>query len=257
MQIIGHRGARDLAPENTVAGIKFALRRKVDWIEFDVHRTKDNKLIVIHDSFSRFVKRGGRLVRDCTLAELQKQAKQSGQRIATFEEIIKAIGTKAKVDIELKTVKAAHQVVAEVQRQVADGRSYDDFMISSMFVKALEATHRLDRSIHLAYINEFASAIFPFKFLSVLRRVPLHAIVFWSYATPKVAIDMAKKHGLEVIVHTVNDRPLAAKLERRGVDAIITDRPQEFLSLWPLIWRWMLGVALLLLLCYVVWLGLA
>ncbi len=49
MEIIGHRGAKRLAPENTIVGIKLALQRKVEWIEFDVRATKDGRLVVLHD----------------------------------------------------------------------------------------------------------------------------------------------------------------------------------------------------------------
>ena len=49
MLIIGHRGACGYAPENTLASIKKAIELKVEVIEFDVHMTKDNILVAIHD----------------------------------------------------------------------------------------------------------------------------------------------------------------------------------------------------------------
>ena len=50
MLIIGHRGARGLAPENTLASLKKALEYEVDVIEFDVRVTKDNVPILHHDA---------------------------------------------------------------------------------------------------------------------------------------------------------------------------------------------------------------
>ena len=50
MKIIGHRGARGLAPENTIAGFKRGIEEGSAYIEFDVNLTKDKKVVVIHDA---------------------------------------------------------------------------------------------------------------------------------------------------------------------------------------------------------------
>jgi len=47
--IIGHRGAKGIAPENSLSGFKKAVELGIDGVELDVHLTKDEKLIVIHD----------------------------------------------------------------------------------------------------------------------------------------------------------------------------------------------------------------
>ena len=49
MKIIGHRGARHVAPENTVAALKHALKAGVDEIEIDVRVTKDGHVILHHN----------------------------------------------------------------------------------------------------------------------------------------------------------------------------------------------------------------
>lgn len=252
MQIIGHRGAKDLAPENTIAGIKFALRRQVDWVEFDVHCTKDNRVVVIHDSIQRFIKRG-RLVRECTYGELKQYAISAGQSIPTLSDVMRTIGEKAKVMIEIKEIGCVPQVVEEVGKHIASGRTYDDFLINSSSIKTLRAVQKLNRKIHLTYLHHYAHAVAPLRFLTI-RGLKLYAVGFWSFVAPKFAIQAAKKRGLWTIVYTINDKPLAQKFERRGVDAIITDRPQEFLSLWPMIVRWVLATVLIVLLGYVVWL---
>jgi glycerophosphoryl diester phosphodiesterase len=47
--IIGHRGAKGIAPENSLSGFKKAIELGIDGVELDVHLTKDGKLVVIHD----------------------------------------------------------------------------------------------------------------------------------------------------------------------------------------------------------------
>ncbi|GAJ07659.1 unnamed protein product, partial [marine sediment metagenome] len=47
--IVGHRGAKGIAPENSLSGFKKAAELGIDGVELDVHLTKDGKLIVFHD----------------------------------------------------------------------------------------------------------------------------------------------------------------------------------------------------------------
>ena len=50
MKIIAHRGLTSKAPENSIAALKLAMKGKFSGVEFDVRRSKDNKIYVIHDS---------------------------------------------------------------------------------------------------------------------------------------------------------------------------------------------------------------
>lgn len=49
VMIIAHRGARSLAPENTIEAFKKAIMLGVDAIEFDLNMTKDGEIIIFHD----------------------------------------------------------------------------------------------------------------------------------------------------------------------------------------------------------------
>ena len=232
MQIIGHRGAKGLAPENTVAGIRAALKRQVDWIEFDVRVTHDGALVVVHDRTLLRIAKQLHKVRHYTLAQLKAIATQSGEPIPTFEEIMAAIGTKAKIDIELKEKGAAPQVIAEVNRQVAAGRSYDDFLVTSLRPRLLREMQRLEPRIHVGLLQ----GAWPLAFLT-LPGLRLSAVGFYHLVAPRAAIKLAKRAGLWTFVFTVNQRTEATHFEQLGVDALITDVPQQFKPLWP----WLLG----------------
>ena len=53
MEIIAHRGASHLAPENTVAAAELAWRKRADAVEVDVHLSQDGRLVVIHDGSTK------------------------------------------------------------------------------------------------------------------------------------------------------------------------------------------------------------
>ncbi len=49
-KLIGHRGVRDLAPENTLQSIKKAIELNIKWVEIDVKISKDHIPFLLHDS---------------------------------------------------------------------------------------------------------------------------------------------------------------------------------------------------------------
>ncbi len=69
--VLGHRGARFTTPENSLQSFKNAIRCGADGIELDVHLTKDNKLVVLHDSTLVRITGEKRLIKDLTLKEIK------------------------------------------------------------------------------------------------------------------------------------------------------------------------------------------
>ena len=70
MRILGHRGARLVAPENTLAAFRAALADGADGIELDVRQTADGALVCFHDSSLGRTTDGRGPLRERTLAEL-------------------------------------------------------------------------------------------------------------------------------------------------------------------------------------------
>ncbi len=70
--VIGHRGAKGIAPENSLSGFKKAVELGIDGVELDVHLTKDGNLVVIHDMDLKRLTRLKIPVRQLTFKELKK-----------------------------------------------------------------------------------------------------------------------------------------------------------------------------------------
>jgi len=69
---IGHRGASNYAPENTLASIQLAIELGVDYVEIDVRYTSDGVPILLHDALLHRTTDGVGLVKNTSFAELQK-----------------------------------------------------------------------------------------------------------------------------------------------------------------------------------------
>lgn len=130
----GHRGARGLAPENTLAAFDTALSLGVDTLELDTVLTRDGIVVVSHDATlnpnltrdaaGRWIDPPGAAIRSLTLAELQRhdvgrlkpgtryadgqpdQRAADGERIPTLAQVferVKARGdTRVRFNIETK-----------------------------------------------------------------------------------------------------------------------------------------------------------
>lgn len=108
--VFGHRGASAYAPENTLPAFALAIEQGADGVELDVHLTRDNELVVIHDEDVRRTTNGTGLVKDYTLAELQALCADNGMsgfaeaRIPTLQQVLDLIKpSNLLVNIELKT----------------------------------------------------------------------------------------------------------------------------------------------------------
>jgi glycerophosphoryl diester phosphodiesterase len=86
--ITGHRGARNLWPENSLAGFRNTLKLGVDAIEFDVHLTETGELVVIHDATLERTTEGFGPVRKLTSEEQAGTQARPGIRLKDTDEII-------------------------------------------------------------------------------------------------------------------------------------------------------------------------
>jgi glycerophosphoryl diester phosphodiesterase len=69
--LIGHRGLPSMAPENSLKSFKLAAEAGLNWVEFDVQITQDNKLIIMHDDTIDRTTDGTGIVHELTLIKLQ------------------------------------------------------------------------------------------------------------------------------------------------------------------------------------------
>ena len=70
-KIFAHRGSKSNRPENTLAAFSEAIKVGSDGIELDVHLTKDNQIVVIHDESIDRTTNGTGLIRDLMFKDIR------------------------------------------------------------------------------------------------------------------------------------------------------------------------------------------
>src|SRR5690625_161134 len=118
--VTAHRDTHDSAPENSLTAIRHSIRDKIDIVEIDVKRTRDNQLVLMHDRTVDRTTTGSGEVEEMDWAELKEfyllhDGKPTKERIPTFREALELGKGKVVFDLDLKTerIDLIMQVVEE------------------------------------------------------------------------------------------------------------------------------------------------
>lgn len=223
MQIMGHRGAAGLAPENTIAAIAEGLAARADWIEFDVRRTQDGHIVLVHDRSTRRIAKKRLAIHKTGMEQLKVLEMKRGETIPTLGEAMEIIGKKAKINIEIKSPDCVPQVVELIRAYIKKGYPASHFLVSSFSPAVLRTAYKLDKKIPYGLLQ-----VWPVRF-RWLRSVKLSAVGFYhiSALTPFI-VALAKRKGLYTYAYTVNSVEEAKQLKRLGLDGIATNFPNKF-----------------------------
>lgn len=226
MKITAHRGASGYAPENTLAAIQLAIQMKADYIEIDVRQTADKKIILLHDKTLKRTTGLNKKVSDLKYSEIDEldvgswfSNVFSSEKIPTLEQVLIVVRGKLKVNIELKeagNIEFALNALSVVNAaQMLEDTVFTSFDID--LIKAIKERSP-EAKIGLILSRKPSSKIF----LTNLDVISINRLL-----VNRKLVTMAKKHGKEVHVWTVNSIREIKKFKEMSVDNIITNYPDK------------------------------
>lgn len=246
--IIGHRGASAYEPENTMPSFELAEDLNADYVELDVHLTKDGELIVMHDDDVKRTTEAVGKIKDFTLAELkeltadQKKGKkeaasskdEEAYEIPTLREVVEEMKGDIHFVIELKDTdqypgieKELVTLMKEYGLNGEDDKGYPRAVIHSFDKKALKQVHKIDSAIPLLQLISFdegeEAQISKGKLKDILTYASGISVSYEALTPPFV--NTMHGEGLAVYAYTVNDAEAALRLKAMGVNGIHTDEP--------------------------------
>ncbi|MBJ6638233.1 glycerophosphodiester phosphodiesterase [Streptomyces sp. DHE7-1] len=244
--VVAHRGASAYAPENTLASIDKAAGLGFSWVENDVQRTKDGRLVVIHDDSLRrttnvedvFPGRAPWKVKDFTAAEIARldagswfSPAYAGTRVPTLKQYLRRVEhNHEKLLLEIKNPELYPGIEGQTLKLLGnegwlDRAHLGRLIVQSFSADSVRAVHELKPALTTAYLGRPS--------LTQLQRYagftdlinPSYGSISKSYVAALRTFDGPHGRPLGVCAWTVDDAATARKVARYGVDAIITNKP--------------------------------
>ena len=240
VQVIAHRGASAEAPENTLAAFHLAWDIGADAIECDVHLSKDDQLVVIHDDDTLGTTGKPGLVRAQTLEELReldagwkKGDAFRGERIPLLAEVLATLPVDGRIFIEIKCgMESIEPLVGELEKVALTPKQ----------TLLMSFNHELMSALRLRLPDYPVGWLFdapgrsqtPQDIEEVLRLVTGAGVNFLGLSSewPLEATMIERIHaaGLQAYLWTVDSTTRARELISAGVDGLITNRPREIIA---------------------------
>jgi len=230
LKIIAHRGASDMAPENTLASVNLAWRLEADAVEVDVRLTRDGRIVAIHDETTD--RTAGRHLEVATADSSQlrrldvgrhKHPRFAGERIPYLEEVLQTVPPGRQLFVEIKCGPEILPPLVETiagsgkrSQVVTIGFDLTTVRAAKAAMPDVPANWLCDKRVLVSYERSLAEQV---------RVCGLDGLdVHWTGLTRRF-IRTVKAAGLRLYVWTVDDPAQALRLKAMGADGITTNRP--------------------------------
>ncbi|MFJ8224571.1 glycerophosphodiester phosphodiesterase family protein [Streptomyces griseus] len=245
--VVAHRGASGYAPENTLAAVDAADALGIEWVENDVHRTRDGVLVVLHDNDLKrttdaeqvYPDRAPWAVKDFTAAELAKLDAGSwfgerfaGARVPTLTQFLHRMErNRQKLLLEIKSPATYPGIERDIIRVLGRSGWLDRshvrsrLVIQSFGADSVKTVHSLRPDITTGFLGTPAVADLPSYAAFTDQINPSYATIGADYVAAVQRLKGAHGKRLRVNTWTVNKAADAVKARDYGVDGIITNFP--------------------------------
>ena len=230
IEIVVHRGANALAPENTVASAYAALKYGAKWIEVDVRQSKDGVLFNLHDeTLDRTTNGKGKLSEmmadDVRLLDAGSwfSSRFAGLRVPTIAEMLDSLQGKAYVFFDVKRGTSVDLLVRLVREKGFAEKSFFWFGDEEMLRQFIQLAPEMKIKVNAADVGKLK------YWQSVCR--PSYVEIAPEGITRKFK-RYCRRHGILVMAACQEDDTSQFKLViKKKPDLVNLDRPEEFIPL--------------------------
>lgn len=248
MKIIGHRGARGEAPENTLGGFQHIIDLGLKAVEFDVRLLHDGKLAVLHDvTLQRTAGKPDQLS-NLTEKDLSSFDNRQGwdnwatpEPIPTLQQTLNLLTHFEHIEVEVKAVEdqnAVFKIIDQLILELIHWSNVDAITVTSFDVRILaelqqsriENKHQLKTGLLLEPSSNTNDQLVTQTPAQQAHSLGCSHIGLSDKLATESSILAIKSAGLAISIWTVNAPERACELEKWQVDGLITDHPTRMLK---------------------------
>lgn len=234
MRIIGHRGARGEAPENTLGGFQYIHDLGIRAVEFDVRQLKDHELIIMHDD--NMLRTTGidqaLYPLNSTQLDTYNQAHiwldWEKQNTPTLRQALQIMQDFEHLEVEVKAVQTQAEAERLTQHLTQQLRGFErTAVITSFDLKILQALQHQHSTFKRGLLIED-----DVQHLAIEQALKYDCcqIGWMNQLATDDLLKATQQANLAVSVWTVNDIERAKHLRDCGIDGLITDFPKMMLQ---------------------------
>lgn len=224
VEVTAHRGASKEYPENTMRAFMGAKELEADWIELDVQQTKDNQIIVIHDSNLKRTTGVNKYTWEMAYEEIETldagsflKEEYKNEKIPLLKDVLLfAKENKIKLNIELKPTGKETDFEKNVIALVKEIGYEENCVLASQTYSVLENIKKIDSEITTLYVMSFAYG----------NVTTLNAADHFSIEASSITENLVKyihDENKKIFAWTINTEESMQKMIDLKVDNIITD----------------------------------
>lgn len=249
--IIAHRGASELAPENTIAAFQKAIEDNAEGIEFDVQFSKDKIPMVFHDQDLKRIAERDELVKNLTSSELQKvnagswfnklnpekaNEKFADERISTLQQTFEFLKSyKGKIYVELKdeSVKDLKVYAKAVCNVIKHSQLLPQMIVKSFNLDLLPLIKKYCSDAKTAALFSPTVMILLRKekrLINIAKELEVDGLSLHFSLVTKNLMRKAKKQNLKVAIWTVDNPRWVKRGLKLEINHIITNNPARLLA---------------------------
>ena len=242
--IIAHRGASAYAPDHTLPAYELAVAMDADYIELDLHMTKDQQLVALHDQ-EIFLEGKEHAVADLTFEELEDYlpgmifneqfpnfASESFESLPVpkLDDILSHFKDGVNYYIEIKSPSTTPDIEAALIHQLQTYQLLNQsdqppkVIIQSYDAASLKEVHEIAPSIPLVQLYGRKTTSISDNEIRNVRKYASGIGVDQNLVTNQL-VNRLHESGLVLHPFVVNEADSMRKMIRMGVDGIFTDKP--------------------------------
>lgn len=234
IRILGHRGASAHLPENTLASYEAAIREGAEGIESDVHKSKDDVIVMFHDPTLNRTTNGTGKIKDQNWygnMENVRTTKEPIQPIPTFDQLIELImrpeNMHVVLNIDVKIFSDPNEIFPLMAKIIQEYPDYESVLSPRLILGLWHPLFIPPANKYLPSLTKFHIGLS----LHIARKYFWDSMDGFSIAFPMLTsadgqkfLRDCKRSGKEVMTWTVNEKQDMRVAKTWGIEWLITDR---------------------------------
>ncbi|MFC3843317.1 glycerophosphodiester phosphodiesterase [Paenibacillus sp. PFR10] len=233
--IIAHRGAKGMAPENTLTAFRLGLTQGCEGIELDIHLTADEEIVVCHDMTLDRTTNGKGLIVEKSLSEIKTfdaghwfDEEFKGETVPTLDEVFDLVPDNIMINVEVKYAyegRIERKLVEFLRRR----NRLSNVIVSSFDHKCVRRIKQMESEAKIGLLYQTA-LLDPTAYARSFD-VEVYSLHPYFQMLDSEDVLKATESGLYVYPYTANEVKDLLKLTDFGVTGIITDFPGKLKAL--------------------------